>query len=366
MEIVENWKLLLQFLPPGWEQKAKELGAVTRQRKISSAEILLRILLIHLAEGCSIRETVVRAKESKIADISDVALYKRLKASSEWLRWISVNLVDQLHVSVERPSWLKEFNVRLVDASVITESGSTGSDWRLHYSIELFGLLCDHFQITNPKTGESFTNFIIKKGDLMIGDRGYGSITGINHVIDNHGDFLVRIKNKAFKIMKNESEEFSLLENFRFLDYGEIGDFDLFYYSSKHKMRNLRLCVIKKSPEAAEYSKKAAIRAMKKKQRTVNDETVELYDYFFVITSITRNVLSAVEILAIYRYRWQTELAFKRLKTILGLGHLPKFDPESSKAWLHGKIMVALLTSSIVEKGRSFSPWGYPIYEDAN
>jgi len=60
------------------------------------------------------------------------------------------------------------------------------------------------------------------------------------------------------------------------------------------------------------------------------------------------------------------QLKFKRLKTILGLGHLPKFDPESSKAWLHGKIVVALLTSSIVEKGRSFSPWGYPIYEDAN
>lgn len=153
---------------------------------------------------------------------------------------------------------------------------------------------------------------------------------------------------------------------FRSLEYGEIGDFDLFYYSSKHKMRNLRLCVVKKSPEAAEYSKKSAIRTMKRKQKTVNDETVELYDYFFVITSITRNVLSAVEILAIYRYRWQIELAFKRLKTILGLGHLPKFDPESSKAWLHGKIVVALLTSSIVEKGRSFSPWGYPIYEDAN
>ena len=26
MEISDNWKLLLQFLPLGWEQKAKELG----------------------------------------------------------------------------------------------------------------------------------------------------------------------------------------------------------------------------------------------------------------------------------------------------------------------------------------------------
>lgn len=361
MKIDENWTLLLQFLPEGWEPKAKELGAVTRQRKIMSPEILLRILLIHLADSCSMRETVVRAKEAKLADISDVALFKRLKASSEWLRWISVNLAEKVHGIAEKPDWLRGFNVRIVDASTITEPGSTGSDWRLHYSIELFGLNCDHFQITDPRVGETFRNFPIKKGDLLIGDRGYGSIAGINYVVKNEGDFLVRIKNKAFKIMKNENEEFCLLENLRKLEYGEIGDFDVFYKSSSSQLQDLRLCAIKKSPEAAEYSKKSAVKEMKKKQKTIDEETIELHNYVFVITSVNRNVLSADKILSLYRMRWQVELAFKRLKTILGLGHLPKIDPESSRAWLHGKMVVALLTNAIVSRGRSFSPWGYPL-----
>ena len=163
--------------------------------------------------------------------------------------------------------------------------------------------------------------------------------------------------------MKNENEEFCLLENFRKLDYGEIGDFDILYNSSKNKLQQIRLCVIKKSPEAAERSKKTAIRDMKHKQRTINDETIELHGYMFVITSVNRNVLSAVEILSLYRMRWQVELAFKRLKSILGLGHLPKTDPESAKAWLYGKMVVALLTNAIVEMGRSFSPWGYPLQQ---
>jgi hypothetical protein len=141
MQLDEDWKFLIQFLPEGWEKKARELGAVTRQRKIISAEILLRILLIHLADGCSMRETVVRAREAHLADISDVALFKRLKASSEWLRWISVNLAENVHGITEKPPWLKDFNVRIIDASVISEPGSTGSDWRLHYSIELFGVI---------------------------------------------------------------------------------------------------------------------------------------------------------------------------------------------------------------------------------
>jgi hypothetical protein len=363
MKIDENWKFLLQFLPEGWEQKAKELGAVTRQRKIISAEILLRILLIHLADSCSMRETVVRAKEAKLAEISDVALFKRLKASSEWLRWISVNLAEKVHGIAKKPSWLEKFNVRIVDASVITEPGSTGSDWRLHYSIELFGLSCDYFQITDPAVGESFRNFPVRKGDLLIGDRGYGSLAGINYIIENKGDFLVRIKNKALNFMKNEHEEFSLLEHFRKLEYGEIGDYDVFCKSSGNKLQQLRLCAIKKSPESAEYAKKSAIQEMKKKQRTLNDETIELHEYVFVITSVKRDALSAVELLSLYRMRWQVELAFKRLKSILGLGHLPKIDPESSKAWLHGKMVVALLTNAIVDRGRSFSPWGYPLLQ---
>jgi len=102
---------------------------------------------------------------------------------------------------------------------------------------------------------------------------------------------------------------------------------------------------------------------MKKKKITLNEETIELQGYMFVITSVNRNVLSSVEILSLYRMRWQVELAFKRLKSILGLGHLPKMDPESAKVWLYGKMVVALLTNAIVEMGRSFSTCGYPLQQ---
>ena len=60
-----------------------------------------------------------------------------------------------------------------------------------------------------------------------------------------------------------------------------------------------------------------------------------------------------------YRVRWQIELAFKRMKSILNLGHLPKTDPASARAWLHGKIFVSLLVGRMLEAAESFSPWGY-------
>ena len=42
-----------------------------------------------------------------------------------------------------------------------------------------------------------------------------------------------------------------------------------------------------------------------------------------------------------------------------GLGHLPKKDPASARAWLHGKIFASLLVERMVDAADTFSPWGY-------
>lgn len=64
-----------------------------------------------------------------------------------------------------------------------------------------------------------------------------------------------------------------------------------------------------------------------------------------------------------YRLRWQVELTFKRLKSIAQLGHLPKYHDQSSRAWLYGKLLAALLTQKLARLGNSISPWGYPLPE---
>ena len=49
--------------------------------------------------------------------------------------------------------------------------------------------------------------------------------------------------------------------------------------------------------------------------------------------------------------------------TIAQLGHLPKYSSDSSKAWLYGKLFVALLTEKLINHASSISPWGYVLEE---
>jgi len=79
----------------GWQQMAWQSGAVERLRGFPSPDVLLRTLLLHVARGYSLRETVVRAKLAHWADISDVALLKRLRNSEQWLRWLCIELLRE-------------------------------------------------------------------------------------------------------------------------------------------------------------------------------------------------------------------------------------------------------------------------------
>ena len=57
-----------------------------------------------------------------------------------------------------------------------------------------------------------------------------------------------------------------------------------------------------------------------------------------------------------YRLRWQIELTFKRLKSMVQLGHVPQQDDQSSRAWLYGKLLWRCLARSWHGSGVLFPP----------
>ena len=146
----EDWELLLSFLPSDWQGLAHDTGALKGLRKDKSAENLLRTLLIHLGCGHSLRETVVRAKKANLADLSDVALLKRLRKSKDWLRALCLQLFREQGVAVSADGG---FQIRAFDATTVQEPGKTGALWRIHYSVRLPSLVCDFFKLT--ETGGS-------------------------------------------------------------------------------------------------------------------------------------------------------------------------------------------------------------------
>jgi IS4 transposase len=120
------------------------------------------------------------------------------------------------------------------------------------------------------------------------------------------------------------------------------------------------LIALRQSREATRQAQRRLRRRAQRGQGTVTAEALEFAEYFMIWTTLSPR-FSAAAILDLYRLRWQIELVFKRMKSILGLGHLPKKDPLSARAWLEGKLFTGLLIERMVRTAESLSPWGYSL-----
>ena len=117
----ENWKVLASLFPLRWQQIAWPSDAIERLRGFPSPDTLLRTLLLHVARGYSLRETVVRVKLANWTDISDVALLKRLRNSAEWLRLLCIELLRE-NVAYRLEEAISR-TIRIVDGTIARQDG---------------------------------------------------------------------------------------------------------------------------------------------------------------------------------------------------------------------------------------------------
>ena len=359
----EDWNFLTSFLPANWQDLAKEKNAVAKRLfAFKSIDSMLRGLLLHIGKGYSLRETSARLKTANIANISDVGILKALRRSEGWLQELCYKLYFE-QGGVALPNNNIKKNMRLIDGSIVSESGKTGSQWRINYSLSLPNLECDYFDLTSSKgkgNGESLVRYPVNPGDCLIADRGYSRVKDILYTKSMGADVIVRVNQQILPLYQEDGSRFKLLENLKTLDKtGETAEWTVIVKNDEGELVKGRICAIRKNSEAIKLAQKKATRKSSINNRIMKPDTLEYAKYITIFTTLSEDEYSTKEILDWYRVRWQIELAFKRLKSIAGLGHLPKYDPQSSRAWLYGKLLIGLLAEKIIRYSKTISPWGY-------
>lgn len=357
----EEWDLLCKFLPPDWESLAKETGAMRRARgEITSASLLLRLLLLHVATGLSLKQAAARAQVLDLVRVSDVALFKRLRSSEPWLREMTRRMFESSRFARLRARAPAGMRLRAVDATVVSEPGSSGTDWRVHFCVSLPEMRCDFYDVTDHTGAESLARLPIHKGDLILADRGYSHREGAAYVLSQNGHFVIRLGSRTFPLVHpRKTTPFDLLSHFRHIPKHHPGEWAV-RFKGGGRLCTARLCAIRKSKIAAERDKLRTLRRAAKEKKKLLPDTLELAEYVYVLTSVEAAVLAPAEVLDLYRARWQIELCFKRLKSLLKLGHVPKSTDLSARAWIQGKLLTALLIEELVAEASLFSPWGFP------
>jgi len=206
-------------------------------------------------------------------------------------------------------------------------------------------------KITTQDAGETLLNFELNQGDLVIADRAYGTLNGVMYCAQTGADYILRLRTNHFAIYDENGDKINILSSIKNLDYEESMDIQGFVKptgssgndNNSDEQIPIRICIRRKSaPDCEKSKKKLLCRKYNKGHKTLSQKTIKFNEYIIVATSLPSTVTTD-GVLETYRLRWQIEILFKRLKSILDFGELPKKKEESSLAWLNGKLMVALL-----------------------
>ncbi len=355
-----QWPYLLTLLPPleQLEASAYTSAALSRRRCVDSAATLLRLALAYGFCGFSLRQTAAWAQTLGLASLSDVALLKRLRASRDWLGQI---LASKLADHAAAPSLA--LRLRLIDATTVSRPGSTGTDWRIHLGFDLNRLAIDHIDVTDFRGGESLSCFQLAAGEVAVADCGYAHRAGLWHICQSGGAFLVRINWQNVPLRHPDNSLFDVLGTLRQLPDATPCSYSVQVAADRHRRIPAipaRLVAVRKSETSASDGRQRVLHDRGRKGETVDPRTLEAAGYIFVLTSLPES-FSPAQVLDLYRFRWQVELAFKRLKSILHLDQLPAKDPALACTILYAKLLAALLLEDFTNTFLAIFPWGYPL-----
>jgi hypothetical protein len=338
---------LLARLPAGLnlDGLALETKAIQRKREVVDGATLLRIALARGPGGLSLRQTAAWASMLGIADLSNPGIKYRLDQATDFL----AVLVERL-LAAKAPGaalrWPGRI-LRVADGTCVSKPGSTGTDWRVHGVFDLGRGGFAHLELTDPHGGEALERGAPLAGEIRIGDRNYARATVLRRFRAQSGgtaDFIVRLGWNALQLTNRAGKAFDLIGYLQCLPPG----------SSPHEVNlsaavggaepalAVRLIVQRKPPEAAEATRLALHRSAARKGKALDPRSLIAAEFMMLVTSLPKSGYSAPAILAAYRLRWQIELAFKRLKSLLHIDQLPTRTDRGSRSWLYAHLILAL------------------------
>jgi hypothetical protein len=341
------WSELRARLPEAsWlEAEARRRGAFQRPRGVPSVEALLRLALAEGPGGLSRRQTVAWAAAAGVADLTDPALNDRLHRAGDFLAAVVAEVLRRRQAAGPAPLWPGRC-LRIADGSRVAGPGATGTEWRLHAVYDLGRAGFTHLEVTDWHGAEALDRGPVAPGEVRIADRGYGTGPAIGRMVAAGGAMILRLRWGALRLAGPDGRRFDLAAHLAALpdDAPAVSELTLRVATDRGPPHlPLRLIVQRKPAPATVAELRRLHRGARRRQKRLDPRSLTAAGFLVLATTLPAAECPAAEVLAAYRLRWQIELAFKRLKSLLRIDRLRARSAAGARSWLHAHLLLALI-----------------------
>jgi hypothetical protein len=202
-------------------------------------------------------------------------------------------------------------------------------------------------ELTDDSGGEKLGRHRFRAGEVVLGDRAYATARGVHAVRQAEAHVIVRFNPGNLRTCDGQRRRLYLAEK-----EAEIPNVGAVEYNilipvppkptKSHKIWD--------SAKATAWIPARAVAA-----RTRAAEVI------WILTTLDAAQMPSIAVMGLYRLRWQIELLFKRLKSLLHLDTLPSREGPTAKSWMLARLIAAGLAQRLVQPSGPLSPWGYEL-----
>jgi Transposase DDE domain len=341
------------------DKEAREIGAFRRARAVKCPVDLLRLTLAYCLGTMGLRLTAGWAEAVGLASLSNVALLKRLRNMAPWLEL----LVARLLVEPGRGAKTAVAGgrlIRLVDATTVVKAGrdarSSGGVWRVHAVFDLPSERFSEFELTDETEGEVLDRAAVVPGEIRIADRAYLQPDRLAKVLAAGADVIIRAPWNGARWVDEDANSVDLIAMLKAARGKGFVDRPIWIKASAKTPIAVRLVALRKPDDAIAASVEKARATAKGKGKLVMPETLLAAEWVILVTSLNATTFPAIKIGELYRMRWRIEIAFKHLKSVVGLGRPPGEDASVAKAHVLCHLLMILLTEPLMAGHLGDSP----------
>jgi hypothetical protein len=293
------------------------------------------LALAYAVSDLSLKDVAAWARAMAVARITGPGLFYRLREAEGWLAELLARVLDEGIAEPRR-------------GLAINGPGAKGTEWRAHVQIDAASGRLQAVELTDVHGGERFDRQRFAGGEVVLGDRVYGTARGIAWVRAVQADVVVRFNPQTLRLCDLERSRIDLQS--KTAEIPTLGGHEwqlMLPIPPERRSRSHKTWPLAKAKDWIPVRVVAA--------RTRAGQII------WVLTTAPADRLGTVEVLELYRLRWQIELLFKRLKSLLHLDSLPSRQGPTARSWMLARFLAAALAQKLLDPEGSLSPWGYAI-----
>lgn len=341
------------------DEIARETKLVQRESRLSGAVFIKTLVLGFLKNPTASLNDLAQQCSTYKVKITSQGLHDRINHYAvDFMKAMFQEILERLQSDIALPlPIVQQFvAVNIVDSTIqaLPESmtkgfpgaGGNGSNASMKVQLVfefLRGNLTQLVIQAGRKADQAYKQYleVIQAGSLTIADLGYFCLSSLQAIVEKQAYFLTRflISTALFYPGGERLDLFNVLpsENEEPLDLQvEMG--------VKQRIR-CRLIAVHVPPGAAEERRRKANRRQLSKGKKYTKKYLSFLNWSVFVTNVPDTMLSARQVIAFYRIRWQIELIFKFWKSLCGFKKISAVRPERILTELYAKLLIAVLAN---------------------